>query len=297
MVRWGLVLVLMLLARLAIADTAAGVAAYERGDYKTALELLKPEAERGDPVAQVKYGLIFAKGLGVPKDASAAVPWFRKSAEQGNAEGQYAMGVAYDVGDAGPPDLNQALIWYRKSAEQGYAKGQYNLGHILLTGADASQHAEGAKWALKAAQQGMSDAMHLYGNSCMKGIGTEQNVLCARYWLSRAVAEGSPKAQDNLTGVTRAIAEIEALGTPRTMGGDGLSTETAIVLTDAKTEREGVKAEHAVTSAYFQGWRWKSQGLVNTPEGGLYDAVTLVKPDGTDQVIYFDIRNWFGKME
>lgn len=220
----ALAVLLLLLAAVASpvrADTAAGIAAYESGDYQRARELLKPEADKGDAEAQVKLGLIYARGLGVPRDASIAVPWFRKSAEQGNAEGQYCLGVAYDLGDAGVSDLEQAAIWYRRSAEQGFAKAQYNLGHLLLNGGKADQYEEGAAWVLKAAEQDHADAMYLYGNTCGGGRGVEPNLLCARYWLRRAVEKGVAKAQKNLSMTEDAIGKIEAAGAPRTEGGDG----------------------------------------------------------------------------
>jgi tetratricopeptide (TPR) repeat protein len=278
------------------ADTASGIAAYERGDYAAALELLKPEAENGDPLAQVKLGLIHAKGLGVPRDPAAAVPWFRKSAEQGNAEGQYSLGVAYDLGDTGAPDPEQAAIWYRRSAEQGYARAQYNLGHMMLNGGDPSRYEEGAAWTLKAAEQDMADAMYLYGNACGGGRGVPSNLLCARYWLGRAVAGGATGAAKSLAIAEKGIAELEAAGVPKTAGGDGSSPGRAIVLPEAKTSFDGVPAERKVVAAYFQGWKWGDQALLNGPDG-VYDRIGLTGPDGATRMIYFDIGAWFGRLE
>src|SRR5262245_24315669 len=47
--------------------------AYNRGDYATAMRLLRPVAEKGDAKAQKNLGNMYAKGLGVPQDDSAAV--------------------------------------------------------------------------------------------------------------------------------------------------------------------------------------------------------------------------------
>ena len=68
------------------ADTAAGLAAYDKGDFATALRELTPAAESGDAVAQSKLGVMLAKGEGVARDPAAAVEWFRKSAAQGDPE-------------------------------------------------------------------------------------------------------------------------------------------------------------------------------------------------------------------
>jgi TPR repeat protein len=61
-----LVLPFMFLAAPALADYAAGLGAYERGDYATALREFRPLAERGNPGAQFNLGQLYAKGHGVP---------------------------------------------------------------------------------------------------------------------------------------------------------------------------------------------------------------------------------------
>jgi TPR repeat protein len=43
--------------------------AYRRGDYKTAYQLVKPLAEKGDVAAQSNLGLMYSKGQGVPLEA------------------------------------------------------------------------------------------------------------------------------------------------------------------------------------------------------------------------------------
>ena len=58
-------------------------AAYDKGDYATALRLWRPLAEQGDVRAQTNLGLMFYTGQGVPQDRAVAVTWYRKAAEQG----------------------------------------------------------------------------------------------------------------------------------------------------------------------------------------------------------------------
>ena len=59
------------------------VAAYQRGDYATAIRELRPLAEQGDADAQFNLGTMYGIGLGVPQDFAKAVKWYRKAAEQG----------------------------------------------------------------------------------------------------------------------------------------------------------------------------------------------------------------------
>ena len=59
----------------------AGFAAYERGDYATALQLLRPLAEAGDANAQFHLGRIHLGGRGVAKNETEAAQWFRRAAD------------------------------------------------------------------------------------------------------------------------------------------------------------------------------------------------------------------------
>jgi TPR repeat protein len=52
-------------------------AAYNIGNYVTALQLYRPLAVKGDMRAQHILGNIYYKGLGVPKDDTQAVSWYR----------------------------------------------------------------------------------------------------------------------------------------------------------------------------------------------------------------------------
>src|SRR5215471_765837 len=60
-------------------------AAVERRDLATALQLLRPLAERGNADAQMKLGFLYVAGGGIPQDYAAAVKWFHLAADQGQA--------------------------------------------------------------------------------------------------------------------------------------------------------------------------------------------------------------------
>lgn len=94
-------------------------AAFDAGDFKTALVLAQPAAQAGDPKAQVILGLLFADGKGVDADAATAVAWFRRAAEQGYASGQYDMGMMTEAGEGVAEDPVEAYKWYALAAAQG----------------------------------------------------------------------------------------------------------------------------------------------------------------------------------
>jgi len=77
------------------ADLGAGVKAYKRGDYPTALRIFRQLADQGDATAQVFLGIMYADGNGVTQDYAVAVKWYRKAADQGQRHAQYNLGVMY----------------------------------------------------------------------------------------------------------------------------------------------------------------------------------------------------------
>src|SRR5690242_9008742 len=78
---------LFLVAGLAIAQSSQPLqdaqTAIGRKDYPTALRIIQPLAQRGDPAAQTILGSMYAFGFGVSRSYTDAVNWFRKAAEQG----------------------------------------------------------------------------------------------------------------------------------------------------------------------------------------------------------------------
>jgi len=88
-------------------------AAANRGDYATALQLLRPLAFQGNANAQDFLGTMYAAGLGVPKDYVEAAKWWRKAADQGRASAQLNVGSSYrDGGEGVPQDYVLAYMWY-----------------------------------------------------------------------------------------------------------------------------------------------------------------------------------------
>ena len=144
------------------ADFADGFAAYERGDYATALREWQPLAEQGDAVAQFNLGLMYDKGEGVPQDDKAAVQWYRRAAEQGHADAQNNLGVMHANGEGVPQDDQAAVQWFRRAAEQGLPAAQAKLGGMYAIGRGVPQDDVYAHmWANIAASGGDKNAIEL----------------------------------------------------------------------------------------------------------------------------------------
>jgi TPR repeat protein len=87
-----------------------GDVAFKLKDYGTAMKLLMPFAQRGDPVAETDVGMMYYGGLGVPLDRAEGVKWFMSSAKQGTLGGEVDMGIAYATGEGIRKDRLQAYM-------------------------------------------------------------------------------------------------------------------------------------------------------------------------------------------
>jgi uncharacterized protein len=129
-----LALLMTLSSPVAAQDFQKGLAAYNAGDFATALQEWTPLAEAGDATAQYNLGVIYEHGQGVPQDYKEAVKWYRLAAEQGDARGQYNLGGLYESGQGVLQDYKEAAKWWRLAADQGEAMAQTNLGYMYHYG-------------------------------------------------------------------------------------------------------------------------------------------------------------------
>lgn len=62
------------------------------------LDILISKAEKGHRDAQFALAKSYEAGLGIKKDISSAIQWYRKSADQGYAPAQFVLGKHYEDG-------------------------------------------------------------------------------------------------------------------------------------------------------------------------------------------------------
>ena len=98
------------------ADFQAGLDAFDRDDYATALKEWRPLAEQGDADAQFNLGVMYDKGQGVPQDDAQARDWYLLAADQGHALAQAKLGLVYREGRGVLQDYVQAHMWYNLAA-------------------------------------------------------------------------------------------------------------------------------------------------------------------------------------
>ncbi len=86
-------LLIVVTACQACPDFMAGVVAYERGDYATALTEFRPLAQQGHAGAQYNLGQMYRKGQGVPQDYVQAHMWVNLAATQGREDARKARDI------------------------------------------------------------------------------------------------------------------------------------------------------------------------------------------------------------
>jgi TPR repeat protein len=104
------------------ADWERGYAAYQSGDYATALREWTPLAKQGNADAQHNLGVMYMDGTGVLQDYKTAVKWYKLAAEQGNASAQSNLGYMYDEGKGVLQDYVRAHMWVNIASISGKSK-------------------------------------------------------------------------------------------------------------------------------------------------------------------------------
>ena len=150
----------------ALADVKAGVDAWGRGDYQTAISEWRGPADKGD------------------------------------ADAQFNLGQAYKLGRGVPQDLVQAENWYKKAADQGHLQASDNYGLVLF---QSNRRTEDLPYLQASAQRGEPRAQYVLGTGHFNGDFVEKDWIKAYALMTRASAQQLPQATTNLAQMDRFI--------------------------------------------------------------------------------------------
>ncbi|HEX3879648.1 MAG TPA: metallophosphoesterase, partial [Bryobacteraceae bacterium] len=266
------------------ADFQAGLDAYNKGDFATALKEWQPLAEQGEPNSQYNMGLLYARGQGVQQDYAKAIEWYRKAGEQDVPAAEYNLGVMYANGQGVKADPQEAQKWFLKAAQKGVSEAVNGLATVYSEGEGAFQnYSEAEKWYRKAADQGVASAAFSLGVMYDVGQGVQQNYGEALKWYHKAADAGYASAMTNIAilyyngqGVKRDLSEAyvwfaraQKLGEPRarqmiSMAQDKLKPKD-LKTAQAKVDswQPATKAEAPVSTAEVL-FKQPAQGAENT---------------------------------
>ena len=129
-------------------------------------------------------------------DYASAVAIWRPLAEGGDADAQFNLGQAYRLGRGVQLDLSAARVWFERAARKGHVDAETTLGLLTFQNGD---RVTGLKWLKAAADQGEPRAMLVYGTALFNGDSIPQDRLLAYAYVSRAAAQGLDVAKETLT--------------------------------------------------------------------------------------------------
>ena len=164
----------------AAAQIRVGICFVSKGNYDSAMKLLKPLAEQGNIDAQISLGnCFFKKG-----DYDSAIKLFKPLAEQGNIDAQISLGVCFVV----KGDDDSAIKWLKPLAEQGNTDAQLVLGRCF---ADKGDYDSAIKLLKPLAEQGNAYAQN-WLESCLslkEAYDTDENRLknLMDWWKDKAI--------------------------------------------------------------------------------------------------------------
>lgn len=127
----------------------------------------------------------------------------------------YQNGLVFAGGTRLPRDAGAALDWYKRASKTGYGPSMTNIGWLYMEGRGIEKdEKEAASWFLKAAEAGNVPGMKAIAQMYLKGVGVPKDEAKASKWLLRAGKKpsgdvaGAKEADLNL--VTSALPEEKA---------------------------------------------------------------------------------------
>lgn len=180
-------------------DYRRGVDAAEHRRFKEAISFWKRAAAAGSARAEYYIGIVYFKGLGVPKSYVRAVEWYRKAAAAGYAHAAGSLGLMYERGLGVGLDYGKALAWFRMAAAHGDAFSAANIGYLYAHGLGGRRdYGKAMIWLKRASAAGDAKAMYGVGSLYSRGLGVPRNYRKAIIWWKRAAAAGDAEAMYGL---------------------------------------------------------------------------------------------------
>ena len=139
-------------------------------------------------------------------DYSSAVAIWRPFAAMGDADAEFNLGQAYRLGRGVPLDLGAARMWFEKAADTGHLDAETTLGLLLFQNGD---QIGGLKWLRRAADQGEPRALLVYGTALYNGDGVTKDRVLGYAYVSRAAAQGLAPAKDTLDQLDHLMPESD----------------------------------------------------------------------------------------
>lgn len=162
-------------------------------DSADAVRWLTEAANAGNPKANYALALAFEDGLGVQKDKTKAIAYYKAAAENGHVDAQYHYGQFLESQDNS--DKQEVFEWYHKAATRNHVEALYRVGLAYETGEGVGKNpAEAIKWYRNAAGRGQAQAQYRLGLALEIHKSFRKDAGESRHWLQKAADQGNEDA-------------------------------------------------------------------------------------------------------
>ncbi len=197
-------------------------------DLNTAITYLTRAADKGQLVAQVTLGcIVYESRAPLKADLVKGAHYARLAAEQGVALCQESMGNNYLHGLGVPKDYSLAVSWFRKAVAQHNSAAMKILGQMELQGAGLPKdEPAGVALIKQAADAHNMGAIGLYGTMLQMGVGVPKNEVAGAQLLKVSAESHDPEAEQNyaialLNGVGIAKNDVQGVYWQKRAADDG----------------------------------------------------------------------------
>ena len=109
-------------------ELSKGLQAYQRQDYRDALQKLRPFSGWYDAQAETDLGVMYINGNGVPEDYTRARRLFEGAAASNLARAEFDLGLMYNNGEGVPINYGKA-IWPEVMKPPNFPHKRTNVEH------------------------------------------------------------------------------------------------------------------------------------------------------------------------
>jgi TPR repeat protein len=170
-----------------------GKAAFEGGQYQTALQFFSDGLGAGDTASGYYMARMLELGLGVEADLVAAMTLYRQAANGGNIEAINRLALMHYRGEGGAAqDYQEAARLFGLAAERGDANALFNLGKLHFEGKGVPKDAaQAVAYYKRAAAKDHVLALNTLGALYKMGAKSPEDLEQARAYYARSAALGN----------------------------------------------------------------------------------------------------------
>jgi len=232
------------------AEAWLGAVLLDRGLARDGLRHIQRAADAGSSEGAHRLALVYAQGLaGTPRNEARALDLFQKAASAGHTRAQINLGILYMRGLGLPRDLVNARAWLEKAAASGDPQALYTLGRAMDESSEqiAPDPVRAADLYRRAAEKGHVLAGLRYGLALSEGVGIKRDIPQAQKWLVQARDNGVPEAALALGDMAaRTPASRDKAANERTV-------QSAISWYEVAAHGGVPSAQFKLANAYFSG--------------------------------------------